>query len=167
MTNHIEQGQVEMLARDAAKMRAAGGALAVAAVQVIHEYDGLHRLSLAVAEWQKVIASEGDRDGRHAAQVQPAAVAPVPRTCATCQHSWKWARPQSGRRCGRPGDGGCDLINGQKPRQPTFCDSERTRLWRWLGLDTCGPEGRYWEPRIERLPPIGGTGVRKPSRPSR
>ena len=163
----VEQGQVEMLVRDARKMREAGGALAVAAVQVIHEYDGLHRLSLAVAEWQKVIASEGDRDTWHNAQVKPASTEPVARTCATCEHSWRWGRPQSGRRCSRPGDGGYDLVNGQKPRQPTFCSDERTRLWRWFGIETCGPEGRYWELRTKRLPPIGGSGVSKPARPSR
>ena len=36
---------------------------------------------------------------------------------------------------------------------------ERSRLWCWLGMDTCGPEGRYWEalppppspPPIERI----------------
>lgn len=163
----VEQGQVEMLVRDARKMREAGGALAVAAVQVIHEYDGLHRLSLAVAEWQKVIASEGDRDRWHNAQVKTASTEPVARTCATCEHSWRWGRPQSGRRCGRPGDGGYDLVNGQKPRQPTFCSDERTRLWRWFGIDTCGPEGRYWELRIEGSPPTGGSCVSKPARPSR
>jgi len=56
---------VEMMARDQAKMRKAGGQLAEAAIRVIHDYDGLHRLSLAVAAWAECIASEGDRDARH------------------------------------------------------------------------------------------------------
>ena len=139
----VEQGQVEMLVRDARKMREAGGALAVAAVQVIHEYDGLHRLSLAVAEWQKVIAAEGDRDARHSnREPAPAQGAGVP-TCASCKFAWSWSSPRAGRMCGRPGDGGYDVINGQKAKLPATCDYERFRLWRWLGLDTCGPEGRY------------------------
>jgi len=162
----VEQGQVEMLARDARKMREAGGALAVAAVQVIHEYDGLHRLSLAVAQWQKVIASEGDRDVRHAGQEAPTSdLVSIP-TCISCEHSWTWTRP-SFRRCGRDGSGGYDVVEGQKPRQPTSCNSERSRLWSALGFDTCGPEGRYWEPQIERLPPTGGSCVSKPAKPSR
>lgn len=50
-----------MLTRDNKRMRAAGCRLAQAAMQVIEEYDGLHRLSLAVAEWSEAIAAEGDR----------------------------------------------------------------------------------------------------------
>jgi len=50
-----------MLARDNARMRAAGCKLAAAALYVAAEYDGTHRLLLAVAEWAKAIADEGDR----------------------------------------------------------------------------------------------------------
>jgi hypothetical protein len=55
------EGAVQMMARDHARMRLAGGRLAEAALRVIHDYDGLHRLSLAVAEWAEAIAAEGDR----------------------------------------------------------------------------------------------------------
>lgn len=53
-----------MMARDHARMRLAGGNLAEAAIRVIHDYDGLHRLSLAVAAWAEAIAAEGDRGPR-------------------------------------------------------------------------------------------------------
>lgn len=51
----------KMLLRDHKRMRAAGCNLAEAAIHVIREYDGLHRLSLAVAEWSTAVANEGDR----------------------------------------------------------------------------------------------------------
>jgi hypothetical protein len=63
----IETGLVEMMARDNAKMREAGCNLAEAAGRVIREYDGLHRLSIAISAWYSAIAGEGDRDTRHAA----------------------------------------------------------------------------------------------------
>ena len=52
---------VEMLAEDNKRMRVAGNNLAIAAIRVIRDYDGVHRLSLAVAEWNKAIADEGGR----------------------------------------------------------------------------------------------------------
>lgn len=54
-------GVEAMLIRDHKRMRLAGGILAEAAIRVIHDYDGLHRLSLAVAGWAEAIAAEGDR----------------------------------------------------------------------------------------------------------
>lgn len=33
----------------------------------------------------------------------------------------------------------CGVISSRRT-----CESERTRFWRWLGRDTCGPEGLYW-----------------------
>lgn len=51
----------EFLARDNSALRAAGGRLAKASLHVIHNYDGLHRLALAVAEWSQTIADEGGR----------------------------------------------------------------------------------------------------------
>lgn len=59
-----ESDIVAMLQRDHARMRKAGGELAEAALRVIHDYDGLHRLSLAVAAWSTAIANEGDRPHR-------------------------------------------------------------------------------------------------------
>lgn len=42
-------------------LRVAGMDLAIAAMRVIRDYDGIHRLSLAVAEWNKAVAGEGRR----------------------------------------------------------------------------------------------------------
>ena len=63
---HIEPHPdlAEMLQRDNVRMRKAGGELAQAALRVIHDYDGLHRLSLAVAAWANAVASESDRPHR-------------------------------------------------------------------------------------------------------
>lgn len=54
-------GARDMFARDNARMRKAGCALAEAAMFVVREFDGVHRLALAVADWSKAIADEGDR----------------------------------------------------------------------------------------------------------
>lgn len=51
----------EMMARDHKRMRNAGTKLAEAALYTVREYDGLHRLSLAVSDWATAIANEGDR----------------------------------------------------------------------------------------------------------
>lgn len=53
--------QLERLAEDNAKLRNAGCRLAEAALYVIREYDGTHRLALAVAEWCKAVSNEGGR----------------------------------------------------------------------------------------------------------
>ena len=52
---------VEMLTEDNVRMRRAGHDLAEAAVRVVRDYDGLHRLSLAVAAWMTAVANEGGR----------------------------------------------------------------------------------------------------------
>lgn len=57
---------VKMMADDNARMRKAGCALAEAALRVISEYDGVHRLSLAVAEWSTAVANEGHRERKFA-----------------------------------------------------------------------------------------------------
>lgn len=51
----------EFLAEDNRKLRRAGCKLAVAALHVAYEYDGVHRLLLAVSEWTKALADEGGR----------------------------------------------------------------------------------------------------------
>lgn len=51
----------EFLATENAELRKAGCNLARAALHVISEYDGLHRLALAVAEWATAVANEGGR----------------------------------------------------------------------------------------------------------
>lgn len=60
-TDPNDRGMVEMLSADHARMRIAGLALAEAALHVIREHDGLHRLSLAVAGWATAVANEGGR----------------------------------------------------------------------------------------------------------
>lgn len=61
----ITAAQVRMLAADNGRMRAAGCELAAAAMCVVGEYDGLHRLALAVAGWASAVAGEGGREARH------------------------------------------------------------------------------------------------------
>jgi hypothetical protein len=51
----------EWLTGDYAALKRAGDELAAAAMRVCHEYDGVHRLRLAVAEWARVTANEGGR----------------------------------------------------------------------------------------------------------
>ena len=51
----------EALIHDNHLMRAAGNELAIAALEVIKNYDGTHRLALAVSEWAKVVANESGR----------------------------------------------------------------------------------------------------------
>lgn len=53
----------EVLEQDNKRMRQAGSDLAIAAMRVIRDYDGTHRLALAVAAWNTVIANEGHREG--------------------------------------------------------------------------------------------------------
>lgn len=52
---------LEMLLADNRRLREAGCKLAEAALRMIREYDGTHRLALAVAEWAKAVADEGGR----------------------------------------------------------------------------------------------------------
>ena len=56
-----ERDPTEMLITDNRKLKLAGGELAEAAARVVRDYDGLHRLSLAVAGWHKALADEGGR----------------------------------------------------------------------------------------------------------
>jgi hypothetical protein len=60
-SGEVERGMIDMLTRDHKRMRNAGTILAEAALRVVREYDGLHRLALAVASWSAAIADEGDR----------------------------------------------------------------------------------------------------------
>lgn len=59
----VYSDMVHMLEDDLNKFRSAGNKLAIAAIKVINEYDGLHRLALAVSEWTKTVANEGGRNG--------------------------------------------------------------------------------------------------------
>jgi hypothetical protein len=51
-----------MLERDNKKLREAGMALSKAAIHVVENYDGLHRLANAIAGWYIAISNQGDRD---------------------------------------------------------------------------------------------------------
>ena len=57
----IAKDIIKMIEKDNKRMREAGNNLAIAAMRVIRDYDGIHRLSLAVSEWSKAIADEGGR----------------------------------------------------------------------------------------------------------
>ena len=56
----------EYLIEENRRMREAGCKLAEAAIRVSREYDGIHRLMVAVSEWSKVITDEGKRGDRYA-----------------------------------------------------------------------------------------------------
>ena len=51
----------QYLASENNALRKAGCKMAEAALYVAREYDGVHRLMLAVAEWAKAVADEGGR----------------------------------------------------------------------------------------------------------
>ena len=59
--DEVTSGMLLMLQADNAALRKAGCALASAAINVIADYDGLHRLALAVANWTTTVANEGGR----------------------------------------------------------------------------------------------------------
>jgi hypothetical protein len=54
---------IDMLMSDNKRMRDAGCDLAEAAMRVINDYDGVHRLAKAVARWADAVADEGGRAG--------------------------------------------------------------------------------------------------------
>jgi len=51
-----------MLTEDNKKLKNAGFKLANAASRVVQDYDGVHRLSLALSEWYLAIANQGGRN---------------------------------------------------------------------------------------------------------
>jgi len=61
MKKNIDKQMIEMLERDNRKLREAGFNLAKSAINVVEDYDGLHRLSRAVADWFLAISNQGDR----------------------------------------------------------------------------------------------------------
>ena len=58
----------EFLAAENRELRIAGCKLAEAALRVAREYDGVHRLMLAVSEWAAAVANEGGRGKANAGQ---------------------------------------------------------------------------------------------------
>jgi hypothetical protein len=91
----------DMLIADNCRMREAGCKLAEAAMRVVREYDGVHRLASAVAEWSQAVADEGGRGQRARADSceEPDCANPAPdgglcdsclekalrETCPTCK----------------------------------------------------------------------------------
>lgn len=61
MKKNIDKQMIKMLERDNHKLREAGFNLAKSATNVIENYDGIHRLSRAVANWFLAISNQGDR----------------------------------------------------------------------------------------------------------
>lgn len=59
--NTIEKSSESFLAEQNRKLKESGGNLAEAAMRVARDYDGVHRLLLAVSEWTKTLANEGGR----------------------------------------------------------------------------------------------------------
>jgi len=57
----IAASRLRMLCEENMRLRKAGAELAVAAIRVATEYDGCHRLMLAVSGWTKAIADEHGR----------------------------------------------------------------------------------------------------------
>ena len=57
---------IQMLIDNNKRLRNAGCKLSEAAFKVATEYDGVHRLMLAVSEWAKAIANEDGRENLHA-----------------------------------------------------------------------------------------------------
>lgn len=57
----IGEQQLKMLSEENARLREAGAQLAIAAMRVATEYDGVHRLMLAVSVWAKAMADEHGR----------------------------------------------------------------------------------------------------------
>ena len=51
----------EFLSKENHELRKAGNDLAIAAIKVVRDYDGCHRLMLAVARWANTVANEGGR----------------------------------------------------------------------------------------------------------
>lgn len=59
--NNEEIGAAGQYAEEVAHLRKTGDDLAFAAARVVTEYDGIHRLRLALSEWYKIRADEGGR----------------------------------------------------------------------------------------------------------
>lgn len=61
MNNECELKMIEQLSKENQALKRAGGHLAQRAMYTVTNYDGLHRLSLAIAKWATVLANEGGR----------------------------------------------------------------------------------------------------------
>ena len=63
-----ETDMIGFLAKDNKALKEAGCKMAQAALRVVHEYDGVHRLQLTVSAWSKALADEGGRAERYSPQ---------------------------------------------------------------------------------------------------
>ena len=82
--SEVEVAAVEMMSRDHARMRKAGTALAEAALRVIREYDGTHRLSLAVPIGPRLSQMKATVPGQSPTAACPASSTPrASRTAGT------------------------------------------------------------------------------------
>jgi hypothetical protein len=86
-------------------MRNAGSELAAAALRVTEDYDGVHRLRLAVAKWAKVTADEG---GRGATQPEEPRIV----YCHTCKRMLTCDLPLTAN-----ADGKCSEYEPEEPRE--------------------------------------------------
>ncbi|AHE52598.1 hypothetical protein NX02_22095 [Sphingomonas sanxanigenens DSM 19645 = NX02] len=76
-------------------------------------------------------------------------------TCATCQHcvtllARRLHDGMPARNCLRRSRR--SVVHGVTGDART-AEFERSRIWRWFGADTCGPEGRYWKQGQPAQPP--------------
>ena len=78
MNAETEAPTEEFLAAENRELRIAGCKLAEAALQVVREYDGVHRLMLAVSEWAQAVADEGGRGKANAKDQTPEGLSESP-----------------------------------------------------------------------------------------
>ena len=66
------ESHLKMLSEENVRLREAGAQMAIAALRVATEYDGVHRLLLAVSVWAKAMADENGRGGSPEIEPHPA-----------------------------------------------------------------------------------------------
>lgn len=77
-----------MLAEENKRLREAGAELAIAAMRVATEYDGVHRLMLAVSKWANAMADEHGRGDRTTEQEDVAVIDIETKQCPVCDRQW-------------------------------------------------------------------------------
>lgn len=71
----------------------------------------------------------------------PDAERPALPICVDCQHHIGHSSL-----CGHPRLVTWNKVAGTE-LAPKTCEYERSRIWQWLGLNTCGPAARYFQRR--------------------
>lgn len=86
--------------------------------------------------------------------VEPTEAQKAAKACIHCEHMM--GSTKTGPRCIRTTGKSWNVVYGDTTNRPmNTCSQERSRLyeliqsWLW-GVTTCGPAGRYWEPRKPR-----------------